>query len=169
MNWIDLVFIALIVISGLISLYRGFVREIFSLATWIIAAWVGIQYSSAVAVYLPEGISDVTLRLGLAFAGIFILVLILGGIAGVLANRIVRGSGLTGTDRSLGVVFGVLRGALIVTVLVFVASLTLFPEESWWQESAMVPHFERVVDRFLGMLPEPLQERLQGLNAEADA
>lgn len=169
MNWIDLVFIALIVISGLISLYRGFVREVFSLATWIIAVWAGIQYSSTVAVYLPEGITDVTLRLGLAFAGIFILVLILGGIAGVLANRVVRGSGLTGTDRSLGVVFGVLRGALIVAVLVFVASLTLFSQESWWQESAMVPHFERVVDRFIGMLPEPLQERLQGLNAETEA
>ncbi|AGA32898.1 Colicin V production protein [Thioalkalivibrio nitratireducens DSM 14787] len=169
MNWIDLVFVALIVVSGLISLYRGFVREIFSLATWVVAIWVGIRFAGDLAVLLPEAVHDTTLRLGIAFAALFILVLIVGGIAGVLAMRLVRGSGLTGTDRSLGVVFGLLRGVLIVALLVFLASLTLVPEEPWWQQSRLVPEFERLVAWLVDLLPEGIQERLRDLDTEVEA
>ncbi|TVP93006.1 MAG: CvpA family protein [Thioalkalivibrio sp.] len=166
MNWIDFLFIGLIAISGLISLYRGFVREVFSVATWIVAIWVGIRFAGPTAEYLPAALSDETLRLGIAFAILFILVLIIGGIAGIIATRLVRGTGLTGTDRSLGIVFGLLRGVLIVALLVFVASLTLVPEESWWQESRLVPEFERFVGWVLSQLPETIQERLRDLADE---
>lgn len=166
MNWIDFAFIALILVSGLISLYRGFVREVFSLLTWILAIWVGIRFAGTVAAYLPAALSDQTLRLGIAFAVLFILVLIVGGVAGIVAMRLVRGTGLTGTDRSLGIVFGLLRGVLIVVLLVFLASLTLIPQESWWQESRLVPEFERAVAWILDLLPEGLQERLRGVSDE---
>jgi len=165
-NWIDFLFIGLIAISGLISLYRGFVREVFSVVTWIVAIWVGIRFAGATAEYLPAALSDETLRLGIAFAVLFILVLIVGGIAGIIATRLVRGTGLTGTDRSLGIVFGLLRGVLIVALLVFVASLTLVPEESWWQESRLVPEFERLVGWVVNQLPETIQERLRDLPDE---
>jgi len=167
-NWIDFVFIALVALSGLLSLYRGFVREVFSLATWIVAIWVGVRFSGDAAAYLPAAVSDETLRLGIAFAVLFILVLIVGGIAGIIATRLVRGTGLSGTDRSLGVVFGLLRGVLIVALLVFVASLTLIPEEPWWQESRLVPEFERIVGWVLDLLPEGIQERLRDLPDEVD-
>ena len=166
MNWIDFLFIGLIAISGLISLYRGFVREVFSVVTWIVAIWVGIRFAGATAEYLPAALSDETLRLGIAFAVLFILVLIVGGIAGIIATRLVRGTGLTGTDRSLGSIFGLLRGVLIVALLVFVASLTLVPEESWWQESRLVPEFERLVGWVVNQLPETIQERLRDLPDE---
>ncbi len=166
MNWIDFLFIALIAISGLISLYRGFVREVFSVLTWVVAIWVGIRFSGAAAAYLPAALSDETLRLGIAFAVLFILVLIVGGVIGIVATRVVRGTGLTGTDRSLGIVFGLLRGILIVALLVFLASLTLVPEESWWQESRLVPEFERIVGWVLDQVPESIQERLRGVPEE---
>jgi len=165
-NWIDFFFIALIVISGLISLYRGFVREVFSVLTWVVAIWVGIRFASAAAAYLPAALSDETLRLGIAFAVLFILVLIVGGVIGIVATRLVRGTGLTGTDRSLGIVFGLLRGILIVALLVFLASLTLVPEESWWRESRLVPEFERIVGWVLDQVPESIQDRLRGLPEE---
>lgn len=165
-NWIDFLFIAIIAVSGLISLYRGFVREVFSVATWVVAIWVGIRFAGATAEYLPAAFSDETLRLGIAFAILFILVLIIGGIAGIIATRLVRGTGLTGTDRSLGIVFGLLRGVLIIALLVFLASLTLIPEESWWQESRLVPQFERVVGWVFSQLPDTLQERLRDLQEE---
>ena len=168
MNWIDFVFIALVVLSGLISLYRGFVREVFSLVTWIVAIWVGVRFAGDAAVHLPAAVGDETLRLGIAFAVIFILVLIVGGVAGILATRLVRGTGLSGTDRSLGVVFGLLRGVLIVALLVFVASLTMLPEEPWWQESRLIPEFERIVAWVLDLLPEGIQERLRDLPDEVD-
>ncbi len=166
-NWLDLVFIALIVLSGLLSLYRGFVREVLSLATWIVAAWVGIRFASELAVHLPDAVTDTTLRMGIAFAILFVLVLIAGGILGALANRLVRGTGLTGTDRSLGVIFGLLRGVLLVAVLVFLAWLTPLTEEGWWEQSRLVPEFERLVNWLLDQLPQSLQERLRELPAEA--
>jgi membrane protein required for colicin V production len=162
-NWIDFVFIGLILISGLISLYRGFVREVFSVVTWVVAIWVGVRFAGTVAAYLPAGLTDDTLRLGIAFAVLFVLVLIVGGVIGIVMTRLVRGTGLTGTDRSLGIVFGLLRGVLIVALLVFVASLTLMVEEPWWQESRLVPEFERIVGWVLEQVPESLLERLRDL------
>ena len=168
MNWIDFAFIALVVLSGLISLYRGFVREVFSLATWIVAIWVGVRFAGDASAYLPAAVSDETLRLGIAFAVLFILVLIVGGIAGIIATRLVRGTGLSSTDRSLGVVFGLLRGVLIVALLVFIASLTVIPDEPWWQDSWLVPEFERIVAWVLDLLPDGIQERLRDLPDEVD-
>ncbi|WP_026340749.1 CvpA family protein [Thioalkalivibrio sp. ALJT] len=165
MIWIDLVIIALIVISGLISLFRGFVRESFSLATWIIGVWLGIRHAEAMAAYLPDAIADATLRLGIGFAVIFIGVLIAGGLLGMVANRLVHGTGLSGTDRSLGVVFGLLRGVLLVAVLVFLASLTLMPDEAWWENSRLIPELERLVDWLIAQLPEGWQEQIRDLQA----
>jgi membrane protein required for colicin V production len=105
--------------------------------------------------------------MGIAFALLFVLVLIAGGILGVLANRAVRGTGLTGTDRSLGVIFGLLRGALLVALLVFLASLTPLPEEPWWEQSRLVPEFQRLVAWLLEQVPQSLQKRLRGLPTEA--
>jgi len=163
-NWLDLVFLSLILISGLLSLYRGFVREIFSLLTWVVAIWAGIQWADLAAVYLPEALTDATLRLAGGFTIVFVLVLIVGGVLGVVAAKLVRGSGLSSTDRSLGVVFGLLRGVLIVALLVFLAGLTLVPQESWWQESRLVPEFQRVVDWILSQLPEAWREHLVNLH-----
>ena len=168
MNWIDLVIIALISLSGLISLFRGFVRESFSLATWIVGVWLGIRHAADAAELLPDAVADATLRLGIGFAVIFIAVLVVGGILGILANRLVRGSGLTGTDRSLGVVFGLLRGVLLVAVLVFGALFTLLPEEPWWQQSLLIPEFERLVDWLVGLLPEGWREQIDELLSPSD-
>ena len=171
MNWIDLVIIALIAVSGVISLFRGFLRETFSLATWIVGVWVGIRFAADVAVILPDAVPDETVRLAIGFAVLFIAVLIVGGLLGVLAGKLVKGTGLTGTDRALGVIFGALRGVVLVAMLVFLASLTLMPEEGWWERSMLIPHFERVVDWMLGLLPEDWREHLEGLlsGGETDA
>ena len=169
MNWIDLVIIILIAISAVISLFRGFAREVFSLATWIVGVWVGIRFAADVAVILPDAIPDETVRLGIGFAVLFIAVLIVGGLLGVLAGKLVKGTGLTGTDRALGVIFGGLRGVVLVAMLVFLASLTLMPDESWWDRSMLIPHFERILDWMLGLLPEDWQAHLDDLLSGGEA
>lgn len=168
MNWLDLSFLALILVSGLISLYRGFVREVFSLLTWVVAIWLGIQWAAAAADFVPEAVTDSTLRLGIGFTGVFVLALIVGGVIGVVVAKLVQGSGLSGTDRALGVLFGLLRGVVIVALVVFLAGLTLVPAESWWEESALVPQFERVVDWLLSLLPEAWREHLQALSGVSE-
>ena len=163
MSWIDAAFAVIILVSAFIGLLRGFVREVFSLTTWVLAIWAGLQHASSLAARLPAAIDDSTLRLGIAFVAIFILVLILGGILGVLATRLIRGIGLRGTDGALGLLFGVLRGGVIVIVLVFLATLTAFTEEPWWQESLTVPYAEAGLRQILERLPESVRDQLDTL------
>lgn len=137
MNWLDAVLIGIIAVSALISLVRGFVREVLSLATWIAAFLLSVRYTEALAVYAEPYISSPTIRLVAAFAALFIATLVVGGLLNYMASVLVGRTGLSGTDRSLGLVFGGLRGLLIVALLVLMAGLTAVPRESWWQRSLL--------------------------------
>jgi membrane protein required for colicin V production len=156
MVWIDFIIIGIIVVSAVISVFRGFVKEAISLATWIVAFWISLGYASALAEVLPAAISDATMRVGIAFAGLFIVTLVLGGVINVLAGQLVKRTGLSGTDRSLGVVFGLARGVLVVAVLVLLGALTVMPQEPWWNNSLLLPHFERLAVWMRDFLPEHL-------------
>ncbi|WP_018952804.1 CvpA family protein [Thioalkalivibrio sulfidiphilus] len=156
MIWIDFVILGIIALSALISLFRGFVKEAISLATWVVAFWVSLSYASPLSGLLPASLEDPTLRVGIAFAVLFILTLILGGVINVLAGQMVKRTGLSGTDRSLGVVFGMARGLLVVAVLVLLAALTVLPQEPWWSDSLLLPHFERLAIWLRGFLSEDL-------------
>lgn len=141
MNWVDVVILGIIGTSALISLARGFVREALSIAVWI-AAFVLARYLSApLALVLAPYIESPTLRIGAAFAIVFVGVLLLGALLNYLAALLVGSTGLTGTDRSLGVVFGAGRGVLVVAVLLLLLGLSDVPREAWWQESVLVRGF----------------------------
>ncbi|MCG5500408.1 CvpA family protein [Ectothiorhodospira lacustris] len=156
MIWIDFVILGIVAVSTVISLFRGFVKEAISLATWILAFWVSLAYSGVLAGHLPFGLEDPTLRLGIAFAILFIVTLLVGGIVNVLAGQMVKKTGLSGTDRSIGAVFGLARGGLIVAVVILLMGLTVIPQEPWWQESLLVPHFERIALWLRDYLPPDL-------------
>ena len=82
-----------------------------------------------------------------------ILLLLVAGIANFLAGKLVDSTGLTGTDRMLGVVFGTVRGALIVCVLVLLAGFTEVPKDPWWDQSVLLKHFEVMAVEVRGLLP----------------
>ncbi|MFV8835601.1 CvpA family protein [Aquisalimonas sp. APHAB1-3] len=142
MNWLDYAILAVIVLSALISLIRGFVREVISLVVWVAAFWISIRYADRLAVYLADYIASPTLQLGVAFVALFVVTLIIGAIINYVAGQFVGRTGLTGTDRYIGVIFGLLRGVVVVGVLVLAAGLTALPREPWWQESVVVHHFQ---------------------------
>ncbi|CAG0910701.1 unnamed protein product [Cyprideis torosa] len=154
MFWVDIVVLSIIGLSMIIGLFRGFLKESISLATWIIGIWVGLTFSTPVAERLPLGVESLTVKTIAAFFIIFVVVLIAGGIVNYIAGQMVDKTGLGGTDRMLGLVFGVLRGGLLVSVLVLLANLTNMPAESWWKESASLPYFDEVALWIKGMLPE---------------
>lgn len=141
MNWLDYVFIGIIVVSVAISLMRGFIHEVLSIVVWIAAFWISMHFARQLASSLEGYLHSPTLRLVLAFAGLFIAVLVLGGLVSYLAGTLVGKTGLSGTDRLLGMVFGGLRGVLIVGLLVLLAGLTSVPRENWWQASVLATHF----------------------------
>lgn len=160
MNWLDLVIIGIIAISAVISLFRGFTKEAISLGTWILAFWLALAFSTRLAAMLPDSISSPTARIAVGFAGLFVLTVILGGIVNFLISSLVEKTGLTGTDRSLGVVFGIVRGALLVVVLTLLAGLTTLPKEHSWEQSLMMGKFEQGAIWLKGYVPESLAKEI---------
>ncbi len=153
MSWLDLVILGIIVLSALISLIRGFVKESISLITWIVAAVLAFRYFSPMAELLEPFVDAPTIRNVAAFAILFIFTLVVGAIVNFIMSQLVSKTGLSGTDKALGVVFGAARGVLIVTMVVLLASLTPMPEASWWQDSATVGFFQQLAEWVKGIIP----------------
>ena len=141
MFWIDILIIGIIALSALISLLRGFVREALSLLTWIAAFWVAWFFFRPLADQL--GLIEVpSIRLGVAYAVLLIGVLLLGALINHFMSQLVNSTGLSGTDRFLGVFFGAARGAVVVAILILLAGLTPFPQDPWWKDSQLIPYFQ---------------------------
>ncbi len=159
MSWVDLIIIVIIIISALISLVRGFVKESLSLASWILAGFIALRYFTPLADLLEPYIESPTIRTATGFAILFVSSLIVGAIINYMASQAVTKTGLTGTDKSLGVVFGVARGLLIVTLLVLLAGLTPMPSEPWWNDSAMIEFFSDMANWIKDILPQDVASR----------
>ena len=144
MIWIDYAIISLVSISAVIGLFRGFVIEAFSLTIWAVAFWVGLTFSRELSVYFQSTISLPSARIALSFAVLFLLTLILGSILRVILGQLVSSTGLTGSDRFAGLIFGIGRGVLVVAILVILAGLTPLPQDPWWRESSLISPFQSV-------------------------
>jgi len=153
MSWLDLVILGIIALSALISLIRGFVKESISLVTWIVAGVLAFRYFSPMAELLEPFVEAPTIRNVAGFAILFVSTLVVGAIINFIMSQLVSKTGLSGTDKALGVVFGGARGVLIVTMVVLLASLTPMPEASWWQDSAMVGFFQQLAEWLKGIIP----------------
>jgi membrane protein required for colicin V production len=153
MAWIDPVIIGVIALSALISIIRGFVKESISLVTWIVAGVLALRYYPPMADLLKPLIDTVTLREFVGGGILFVATLIVGAIVNFIVSQLVSKTGLSGTDKALGVVFGAARGVLIVTMVVLLASHTPAPESSLWQSSAMIGFFEQLAGWVEGVIP----------------
>ena len=156
-DWIVLVVIA---VSGGISVIRGFVKEAISLATWVLAVWVALMFAPKLALLMPESWESPTLRWMVSAVALFMTTLLVGGLANFLVSTMVEKTGLSGTDRSLGVVFGILRGVAIVAVVVLLVSGTSLARESWWTESRLRPLFEPVAQWMRAHYPADIAESM---------
>jgi membrane protein required for colicin V production len=159
--WLDIVIIALVMLSAVISLVRGFVKEAFSLAIWVLAFWLSWSFFRDLEVPLREWIGSPTARLGIAFGLLMIATLTVGGLVNYLIVQLVERTGMSGTDRLIGMVFGAARGVLLVAVLVLLAGLTPLPREGWWMDSVLVGYFEELAFWLRELLPPELAERFR--------
>ena len=152
----DLIVLSIIVISIVVSLMRGFVKEALSLAGWLVSLWIAMTFSSGMAELFGDSIKDPTLRLLAAFICLFVLSLIVGSIINFFATQFVQRAGLTGVDRTIGTVFGLLRGILLVTIIVMLLGLTTLPKESWWDDSFFLFRFEAIATWLKDLLPDDI-------------
>jgi membrane protein required for colicin V production len=161
MTWFDYSIIAVIAISALISLARGFVKEAMSLGVWVLAFWVSWSFFRDLAPRLADWIDTPSVQLGVAFAILMVVVLMVGGLITFLVSKLVEHTGLSGSDRLIGMVFGAARGVLLVAALVLLAGLTPFPNDPWWQESILPPYFEELALWLRDLLPQDIAERFR--------
>ncbi|NJN52029.1 MAG: CvpA family protein [Gammaproteobacteria bacterium] len=132
MNGIDIGILVVIGISAAMGLVRGLMREVLSLAAWIAAFVMALALSGRLQVQFESYISDPSARFVAAFALIFIVTLILGGLVQWLVGKLVSSTGLTGMDRTLGLLFGGLRGAVLI-IVVIVMLRPFSGTEPWWR------------------------------------
>ena len=145
-TWVDWAIVAIICVSALISIKRGFVKEALSLVVWIVAGVVAWLFGGAVAQHLTNFIDIPSARVIAGCALLFVATLLVGGLISFLIGELIRVTGLSGTDRFLGMFFGAARGALLVVVLVGLLSLAPVQQDIWWQQSTLLPHFLMVAD-----------------------
>lgn len=157
-NALDWVIIASIVLSMVISLVRGFAREVISLLTWGSAIWVSFHYTDQLSVALSSLIDSPVVRTLVSIALLFFATLIAGVFLNVLVGGVMVRSRLSVADRFLGVVFGATRGILLVTLSALVGSLTMLSSATWWSEAQLVPYFERNAVWLAQYLPEKVTE-----------
>jgi len=158
MEYSDYAVLGIIAVSTLVGVIRGFIKEAFSLGVWAAAFLVAFQYSGALAMQLESQIALPSARTALAFSGLFLLVLLLGGLLTYLVGRLVESTGLSGTDRLLGGVFGSIRGLVLVIVLMLVAGLTPVPQDPWWQSSRSIQSLLPLAQWSAQYLPDYLLE-----------
>ncbi len=143
MNWTDYIIIGILGLSIMVGLWRGLVSEVLALAIWIAAFWVAWVFGPTLAVRFERVIELPSARIIVAYAICFVAVLILGALLRFVVSRLIEGTGLSGTDRLLGMLFGFARGVLLVTLLVFLLGFTAFTRDPWWQQSVLLPHFQQ--------------------------
>lgn len=163
MNLIDYIILGVLGLSVLIGLWRGLISEVLALATWVAASWLTWMFGPTVAAHFEHQIEMPMVRLLVGYGLCFITVLILGALVRFLVHRLVVGTGLGGTDRLLGMIFGFARGVLLVTLMVFLLSLTAFVRDPLWTHSMLLPQFQGVAAWLGQQLPADVREHVHAM------
>ncbi|HBH34898.1 MAG TPA: colicin V production CvpA [Gammaproteobacteria bacterium] len=166
MNWVDFVIIGIIAISVIVSFFRGFLREALSLLVWGLAIYFSLTYYSTLEPLLPSGYGlPSTVRLVLSGIAILLGVLIVGGIFTWIIGTLFDKTGMSGTDRVAGILFGGLRGVILVVIVVLIISFLPFKDEPWWTQSKIVPHFTEMAEwvkvRLPGEIPAYFEQYIE--------
>ncbi len=161
MSLVDIAIIVVLLISTLIGLFRGFIREILSLASWLVALYVAWTFAKLGAEYLTPYISQPPLRVVASFAAIFIVVLIVASIISYILYRLFSIAGISGLDRSLGTLFGAGRGIIVVAILILAAVYMDFATQPWWRDSILVNYFTPVTEFMLSLMPQDIVENFR--------
>ena len=159
MGSFDIAILVVVLGSMVIGLIRGFVRELLSLMSWILAFWLALVYAEPVSKLLDPYVTVPMAKIGGAFAIIFVVTLLSTSLIGYLIYKLFDATGLKGPDRSLGVLFGLVRGCVIIALFVSIAGVAL-SKEKWWQDSMFVTYYEPFSKTILDLLPPEVVQQL---------
>ncbi|WP_179400792.1 CvpA family protein [Burkholderia guangdongensis] len=158
----DYAVLAVIALSALRGAWRGFVSEVFGLIGWIAAVIIASRYVGLVVPYIPANWPGGALtQWVVAFAALVIGVVFVAGVANALLSRLAQATGLGGIDRSLGMMFGLVRGALLVVLLVAAAGFTELPKQDFWRNALLRPLAEQGVHELKTLLPSGMAQYIR--------
>ncbi|AMV14072.1 CvpA family protein [Legionella pneumophila serogroup 1] len=158
LQWVDIAIVAIIALSVLTGLFRGFVKELVALCVWILAIWLGFNYSQSLDPWLSSYIEEQSVRTAIGFIIILFATLFVGGVVNAILSFILKRAGLSGTDRTLGMGFGFLRGVFIVALIMVAVKMTSLPHQEYSQKSKLYARFDPVVALLYSHLPEFIKQ-----------
>lgn len=161
MTLFDYLTLFVLVASVIISTTRGVVREVLSLASWVAAFMVANLYGETLAQLLPDVVPGALTRLIVAFVVLFIGTRLLMGLLMLMCESLVKASGLSFLDRSLGSVFGFARGLLVVLVTVILCGMTGIPQQPFWKDAMLSPYAESAARSVKPFLPDEFARHVQ--------
>ncbi|KAA3624384.1 MAG: CvpA family protein [Proteobacteria bacterium] len=161
LNGLDYVLLAVLAVSAVVGIVRGLVRELLALLSWLVSVWLAFQYAEPVALMLAPYLKSPQIQYVVAMAVIFVVSLLLLSMSAMILVKLLTWAGVAGTDRTLGGLFGLVRGLAVALVIVFVLRLSPATAKPWFEKSILVPYFEPVYEYLDNQdFLQPLQESL---------
>lgn len=157
-HWVDLIIVSIVVLSMLTGLFRGFVKEMIALCTWGLALWLAFHYTLDMDSYLSPYLHDQKIRKIASFVLIILLTLLAGSIVNATLSFILKRAGLSGTDRTLGMGFGFIRGVFIVALIILAVRMTSLPTEDYAKDSRFYAKFDPLVNMMYGYMPQFIKQ-----------
>jgi membrane protein required for colicin V production len=151
---VDILILVVLLGSTVIGALRGFVREAVSVVFWILAVWGAWQFGPVVEPHLGGLLADPSIAPWVGRLVILVLILLMGWVAGMMLSYFTRSIGLGTLDRVIGVLFGVVRGMVLVGLMIIGGELLHMNQEDWWNRSKLVPYGETVGDWLRAMVGE---------------
>jgi len=151
-----LIAVALLVSVG-VGIWRGLVKEAISIVALLFAIWAALYFGPSVGDVSQSWISSDELQMWFGRVLVFAVILSLGGLLSWGISKLVRLSVLSGMDRMLGGLFGIVRGIILISVLIIGGQFAGFDNDDWWEESKLIPHLQVVADWIKVMAPVGLE------------
>jgi membrane protein required for colicin V production len=155
MTWFDLAMLAVLALSALLAFYRGFVREVLGVGAWVGAIFIGFWFAPFIAPKITQWVGSGDIAYPAAIAAGFLVALIVLSVISSWVGALVRGSALGGVDRTLGLVFGLVRGAAVLVFCYVAAGLVTTPQD--WPEpirdARLLPYVYEGAQQAVALLP----------------
>ncbi len=147
MTGADHLFAIILLLSGVLGYFRGFIRESISLVTWLLALWLAWHFAYLVNPWLGGALAEPGIREWTGRAIVFFIVVLVGSGIGALVTHLARrAAGLAMMDRLLGTFFGLIRGAIVIGLLVIAGRAVNLDLEPWWEKSKSMPAADAVAN-----------------------
>jgi membrane protein required for colicin V production len=172
MTGADVVILLVLLGSTLIGMLRGFVREAASLVFWILAIWAAWKFAPVVEPHLGGLLADPSVSPWVGRLAVLVCVLVVGWVVGMLLGYFTRSLGLGALDRVIGLLFGIVRGVVLIGLMVIAGELLHLNHEEWWNRAKLIPYGETAGDWLRAMVGERGEpwaklERLTGIKVKA--